>query len=683
MSLRNKLLLLALSTLVLPWAGWQLVRQLEGLLREGQAQAQLASAETLARALALQPEALPPAGPGLYVHTARAPFVLDGYDEDWRGQQLVEQTFAGGLALRLALYQDALHLLARLEDRSRVRADAHWPQAARADQLLLTLEGDDGVRTLRVASAAPGPAIIASLDGAPAVPRLLGEWQEDAAGWQVELRFPRGATPRRLAVQALDYSDAAAPPRRVGPELEPQSGGWPLLQRTGALQAMLRQLAPQGTRVRLLHPEGWVLAQAGDAVSLQGVPPDVWWRRALYRLFSREAAPAPPEDAAAVRLQSDEVWQALADKPGHAWRALDDGRRLLLSTAVPVRVQGQTRGALLLERPSQALLLTGQALTGLMIATLLAMLVIGLGLFGFASRLGARIRRLSHAAEQAIARGGAAAATFPRSEAGDELGDLSRSFARLLDEVAGYTDYLRSLAGKLSHELHTPLAVVRSSLENLESQPLTREAATYVGRARDGVDRLGAIVRAMSEASRVERAIAAAEAEDFDLRALVEGCAEGYRPLLAPRALKLMLPPHPVPFHGAPELIAQALDKLVDNARSFCPEQGWVLLALAPDQDGAVLAVANSGPLLPAAMQDRLFDSLVSLRDKQQRSQGAPHLGLGLHIVRLIAEVHRGVARARNLENGGGVEFRLLLRGMPRARPGRAEPAADHVTRDG
>ena len=88
---------------------------------------------------------------------------------------------------------------------------------------------------------------------------------------------------------------------------------------------------------------------------------------------------------------------------------------------------------------------------------------------------------------------------------------------------------------------------------------------------------------------------------------------------------------------------------MVDNARSFCPDSGWVLLALAPTPDGVELAVANSGSTLPAAMQDRLFDSLVSVRDGAQRNHGAPHLGLGLHIVRLIAELHRGRARARNL----------------------------------
>ena len=99
MSLRNKLLLLALSTLILPFAGWQLVRQLEGLLREGQAQAQLASAEALARALATRADALPPTGPGFYVQSASEPFVLDGYDEDWREQRIAPQSYPGGLRL--------------------------------------------------------------------------------------------------------------------------------------------------------------------------------------------------------------------------------------------------------------------------------------------------------------------------------------------------------------------------------------------------------------------------------------------------------------------------------------------------------------------------------------------------------------------------------------------------------
>jgi signal transduction histidine kinase len=114
----------------------------------------------------------------------------------------------------------------------------------------------------------------------------------------------------------------------------------------------------------------------------------------------------------------------------------------------------------------------------------------------------------------------------------------------------------------------------------------------------------------------------------------------------------------------------QALDKLVDNARGFCPESGWILLALAATEDGAEIAVANSGPALPEVMRERLFDSLVSMRDSSQRGDGSPHLGLGLHIVRLIAQLHEGSVRAANLPDGNGVEFRMRLRALPRRRSG-------------
>jgi signal transduction histidine kinase len=146
----------------------------------------------------------------------------------------------------------------------------------------------------------------------------------------------------------------------------------------------------------------------------------------------------------------------------------------------------------------------------------------------------------------------------------------------------------------------------------------------------------------------------------------VRGCIDSYRPIIAPRRLESELPTSALIMHGAPELIAQALDKLVDNARSFAPDDGWIRIALHAREDGAELTVANSGPLLPDTMQDRLFDSLVSLRPTTQRAAETPHLGLGLYIVRLIASAHRGVASARNLADGSGVEFRLVLRSMPR-----------------
>jgi signal transduction histidine kinase len=67
--------------------------------------------------------------------------------------------------------------------------------------------------------------------------------------------------------------------------------------------------------------------------------------------------------------------------------------------------------------------------------------------------------------------------------------------------------------------------------------------------------------------------------------------------------------------------------------------------------------VLNQGPLLPADMQDRLFESMVSVRGKP--AQAEPHLGLGLYIVRLIAGFHGARASAQNRSDGSGVEIRV------------------------
>lgn len=667
MPLRAKLLLLALSTLVLPLSGAMLVRQFEHQLRLTQAQVQLASAQTLARAVAARMDAGTSDASAWFVQPARQGFVLDGYEEEWRAQGFASQQVAPGFSLSMAQARGTLFLHLSVEDVARVRADAHWPQAAHADQILLALHDANGKHLLRLASAAPGPLIASPLTGNEGAPQLRGEWQEDGRGYRVELRFAPGYQPDALAAAALDFSDPANPPRRLGSETDPH----PVQFVPPDLADELAELVGEGVRATLVQSAGFVLARAGSFPVRPPAQEPGFARRLLHRLVAATPPPPATPDDAAMQLTSPAFSQALRGEPAQAWFALDHGRGLLLSTVVPVQREGKLHGALRLEREGEAVLLTGQALSGLLLASVAAMFAVGLALFAYAGHLAGRIRKLSRAAEAAIAREArGASGSFVASDAQDELGALSRSFGRLLDEIGAYADYLRGLAAKLSHELHTPIAVVRGSLENLESETLSDSAKTYVGRARDGVERLSAIVRAMSEASRVERAIAAAEPEDFDLRKLIADCAEGYRALISPRELKTMLPPHAISFHGAPDLIVQALDKLIDNAKSFCPPNGWVLIGLAPLDDGAQIVVANAGPSLPEAMADRLFDSLVSLRGTNQRGDGAPHLGFGLSVVRLVAQRHRGEAAAANLPQGGGVEFRITLRGMERPRPG-------------
>jgi len=100
------------------------------------------------------------------------------------------------------------------------------------------------------------------------------------------------------------------------------------------------------------------------------------------------------------------------------------------------------------------------------------------------------------------------------------------------------------------------------------------------------------------------------------------------------------------------------LDKLVANAVEF-GKNGAIDVGLAREGDNLLLSVSNEGPPLPAMQAGHLFDSMVSVRGGGEA--GEPHLGLGLYIVRLIAQFHGGSARAANRRDGRGVVITVAM----------------------
>lgn len=666
MTLRRKLLLVALCTLALPIAGWLYVQQMEMLLREGQAQALQASARAVARSLVVTGAVMPQHGAGWYVQQTSNPITVDGYGDDWAPLTPWSQPLGRYGKLLLAEDRDGFYLYARVSDTRRTRADAGDADALLADHLILTLGAAAGQRRYLLASAAPGVLTAQPLD--PAVPglpdQLTAQWQEDGSGFRVELRLPRELALRTLGVSAYVAT--------MGGDRMP-SDVRPLLRYSITLSEELAQLVPDRVQARVLAPQGWLLARSGQLGATPGADGQPGWFASLvYRaLLASKLENANLWAQDVPRLDTVEVSEAGSGQPTSVWRSGEERGSVVLAAAVPIERAGQVDGVLLLEQASRTVpLLANRALFGLLLTSFGVLLVAGGILLLFATRLSLRLGRLRNAAERAQINDGRLdglfeQGKFPMTDAPDEIGDLARSFEKLFDVVGSYTDYLRTLASKLSHELNTPLAIVKSSLDNLEHAQLPADAQPYLARARDGVARLGTLVRAMSEASRMERAIVAAEPEDVDLRDVVRGCAEAYRPLAGSRRLECQLPAAPLRMHCAPELIAQALDKLFDNALSFTPAEGWLRLRLQSVDGGAEIELANQGTPLPAAMQGRLFDSLVSLRDKTTPGDG-PHLGLGLYVVRLVAERHGGVALAHNLDDG--VAFKLVLHNMPRQR---------------
>ena len=342
-----------------------------------------------------------------------------------------------------------------------------------------------------------------------------------------------------------------------------------------------------------------------------------------------------------------------------SWRGTVERDRAVLSAAQPVFVGDDIVGAVLVEETTSPIqLLKQSALERLLATTLLVTGAALVLLLIFASRLATRVRALHRQADAAIDAQGRITGAIVASSSADELGDLSRTMAAVLTRLRDYNAYLEAMAGRLSHELRTPVAVVRSSLDNLKAESLPDSARVYVDRADQGVQRLASLISRLSEATRLERLLDSAEAERFDAARVVAASVEGYRSAYAPRTFSYDGPAADVWLHGVPDALAQLLDKLVENANDFAPAGTAVALALQQRGRTVELRVENEGPAIPPPSLIRLFDSMVTLRSAA--GEGA-HLGLGLYIVRLIAEFHGGRARAENLEGGRGVRFTVTL----------------------
>ncbi len=675
MRLRLKLILIALVAAVFPLAGWRFVKQMEDTLRQGQEQALIAQGVALARAeLALEAKLGDQlkAPQRLYTHAIDFELTADGYSEDWAKLILAPQNFRadnGELPVDFisASSASAYFLWFSIGDLSPVFADAFGQFPERSDHVLINLEG----LQYRIACGGAGPASVVPVQANnPPLPPASCQLRD--RGYNVEVRIPKSRLFHRIGFRVVDYPVAGAdlPSARTGTFNADQSIAlWPLT--TASLDAAsTRALAPPGVRLRILAPDGFVLRKSGSLTASSLQDSELGFRRWLRAWVYRALLAPPLVDDQPYRfdnmiVRSELTEAALRGQAGAVWRPAGSRATVVLTAVIPIDANNPERGVLLLEKGSDALLIwSNRALGALILGGLLTMLVAASILFGYAGWLSLRIRRLKLATENALTPEGKLRGNFPQSRTVDEIGDLSRSFGKLLDQVGETNEYLRTLSSKLSHELSTPLAVVRSSLENLEHEAISINARTYAQRAKTGADRLMQILRSMSEASRIERAITSAEGEQFDLRAVITGAAAAYRDLAGARELFCEVPSDQLPMFGAPELIHQALDKLVDNALSFTPDSGWIKIVLRANSDGSiVISVLNSGPTLPEKMRERLFDSLVSMRDGKP---GSAHLGLGLYIVRLIAELHGGKATADNLADGSGVEVTMKLIGMRR-----------------
>jgi dedicated sortase system histidine kinase len=672
MNLKRQLLLVSLLTLVLPWAGYQFIRETESALRAGQQQMLAGTARAIADSLAQYAEEFPArrdsdrdASDQLYGHDLETRPEIDGYFDDWPIDRQVLRTIPGAdgpIRFAVGRFDQAAYLYVEVTDRIVVYATAEtitFNDGPRySDRISLINTSPPYLKEVFVFTAeAPGPLVtyIKSGSGFAPEPTILAYWQDVPGGYQLEARIPARLLGTHLGIAVSNTSDPGQPSIRSANFASAEPGAF--VTASPELNHVTNNLAQVGMRLIVTDAAGWRIASAGSlSARTQGSDRrgPGWLRVAYDALVEAGQAAALAEPDASGREQQAYILQALDGSESVSWFRSRDSGRAVVAVAQPIQLNGATLGAVVLQQGTDAILsLTNQGLARLMNVTLIATVLVALTLLGYATWLSRRIRRLSVAAELALENDDLRAA-LPSALAHDEIGDLSRSFANVLRQLGDYNEYLRSLASKLSHELRTPLSIVTSSLENLEHEPLNEASAEYATRAKDGADRLRQILTAMSEASRVEELMQNAEPESFDLCNVLDSMVAAYGDAYRNRQFVLASKLGSASLKGSPELIIQMLDKLVDNAVDFSADGDTIRIGLDADDHQLQLTVSNPGPPLPDRMRTQLFDSMISVRTGDHK-----HLGLGLYVAKLIAEGHGGRIDAANADNG--VVFRVTL----------------------
>ncbi len=667
MSLRLQLLAVSLLTLVLPWAGCQYVREMEGALRQGQENALLSNARTVAAALESQVDLLyptpelmqpsPAATRDIYAHDLTSAVSLDGYFSDWGLDAKALSKLANeSLSVDYAagIHSGFLYLYLA------VNKQGAGPSGDDIVRICATNMVDTGscydFSTIAPGRIFPRLSDLTGTERGDAEQRIAGEWHEQASGYLLEIRIPLILAGTRLGIEVIDR----APDN--GSHISTFGNSKPglLIRKPDGLVNELKKFEQPDQRIRVTDFRGWLL---GDAGSL-GVSPDDRDRlplidRFYLRLLGTQTSYAAVTSDEPGRVGGIHIESALAGDAESGRFQSSGGNLAIIAAAYPIKLGDEVIGAVIAEQTSEVLLSrTSKSISRLMNITLLAASLAALGMLAFATLLSIRIRRIRDAADQAVSPEGRIIAGFPGTGAADELGDLSRSFSVLMQRLNTYNRYLEALAGRLSHELRTPLAIVESSLDNLEHCDHSDEAKTYALRARQGTTRLKAILKAMSEAARAEQTLENSQAETFDIKEWFDALAAAYCDTHGDRNIVIVSPDAAGQLTGQPELLAQMLDKLVDNAVDFSKPGARIELALYDDAEHYRIRVGNEGDTIPNELREQLFESMISHRSVRDDK---PHLGFGLYIARLIATHHKGDISVSNTHDPTGVAFEVRL----------------------
>ena len=250
----------------------------------------------------------------------------------------------------------------------------------------------------------------------------------------------------------------------------------------------------------------------------------------------------------------------------------------------------------------------------------------------------------------------------PLAGSGDEMDRLASTLNAMLDRITELMESVQQVSNDIAHDLRTPLSRLRQRLESAKRHSQsTDEYAEAVERSLEDADMLLQTFESMLRIAQVEAGVARAAFREVDLSEVLRAVTDAYEPVAEDAARRmhtdimvgLVIP-------GDRELLAQLFVNLVENALHHTPAGTGIDVRAARENGVVVAEIADHGPGIAPEERDAVFRRFYRL----ERSRTSPGQGLGLSLVRAIADLHE--AQVELLDNGPGLRVRLRFGGRAR-----------------
>ena len=675
-SLRSKLMLMSISVLIIPYIGFEYIKETETRLRSKLESTLTYVSYVVASSLNNKPElfrtSFSEKGNALYIHELNDIVQIDGYTYDWSSyldwsEPYISSTDEDNFKLIIGKDNDYYYVLLQVKDDKLIYSTRSRNEKINGDHFILVYR--DRFRRLHknyLSPIAVGTVTPFSyektydeyevqIDTKKILTNIPVFLQETTDGFDVEMKIPIYLIGENLGFVFNDIDSEGDKFNDISTfEVEPNR----VIDSSKDIKDIISTYSgTQGRRIWVLDRMSQVLASSGSLKQK--------FEKNVFNIFYTFLLPPAFDQfqddlAGASKLKGDEVMSALSGETTTKWRSSPDEKAVIVSVATPIFYDNDIVGAVVVEETTNNIqLMQRQVLSGIFDKTLLILVVIVFILLLFATRLSSRLIKLNRDATGAIDEYGKVQGEFIASNSSDEIGELSRSFSSMLERLDQYHVYLEGMASRLSHELRTPMAIVKSSLDRLQHEKNELDKQEALNAAETGLERLQNLLTRLSEAARIEQALQESEKQKINLNNFLKQCVDGYRYAYPKNSFDLNIPGDHISMEINPDLFYQMLDKLIGNAVDFSYPDKAICIKLITNSNKIIIQVINYGPHLSQDMTDELFNSMVSVRDK--RTDAGPHLGLGLFIARLIAEFHGGVISADNLIDTEGVCFSISL----------------------